>query len=57
MNAVVVRLCDVCGEEQDQETFTYTSDGQGPMCSECAATIEAELEKQEAQELYRGIRY
>jgi len=50
---MTTKVCERCGKFWDKEIFTYTSDGQGPMCPECASIIEAEFEAEEAEKLYR----
>lgn len=53
-------MCEKCEKvfeaDDTQGPVWYTSDGQGPMCFDCSSEIEAELEAEEAETLYRGVR-
>lgn len=48
---MAVKVCPMCGKESDEELFDYTSNGEGPMCPDCADFVEAELEAEEAKKL------
>lgn len=48
-----MKACLQCGEFFRDEELTYTSDGTGPVCLDCAMETEAELEEREARTIHR----